>query len=94
MIIAEMEEAGWITRVMIDPDKPHLGRAGILAKKRLDDDLPVADDPPSPEQLERIRPVRKRSPEEGPRVKIAPPALFLAHPALKQRPFERKSRYR
>jgi hypothetical protein len=54
-ILRGMEKCGFLTRVPIDPENPRSGRTGILANRRLDLDLPVADRPPSPEDIGRLK---------------------------------------
>jgi hypothetical protein len=54
-ILRGMEKEGFISRVLIDPEDPRAGRSGILANRRLDLDKPVANRPPSPEDVGRLK---------------------------------------
>jgi hypothetical protein len=60
-LMANMEADQYLWRLMVNPDKPTDGRAGIFLHKRLNPDFPVEDRPPPPEAVARLWAARKRS---------------------------------
>jgi hypothetical protein len=62
-LLREMEVAGHLWRVLVEPDRPGDGRAGIFLHRRLNPDLPIEDRPPPAEAVQRLWAARRRSQE-------------------------------
>jgi hypothetical protein len=60
-LLKEMEALGYVYRLSINPDRPTDGRAGIFLHRRLDPDLPVADKPPTIDDVRRLWEARERA---------------------------------
>jgi hypothetical protein len=70
-LVRDLEEAGWISRQLIEPGRPGAGRPGagrlgIFLHRRLDHDLPVEDGPPPPaDAVERLKQARSEGASKG-----------------------------